>query len=98
MPKEVLSIAIFEPQPGREESFTASLRDLMAALANGGYCRDLLYRDLNSQNQYVLLRYWKSEESRRAALEDFEVLRCWSKIAEEIQTSKVYETLSEVEL
>lgn len=98
MPKEILSIAIFEPQSGREESFKAAVSDLIAALAKGGYCRDLLYRDVNSHNQYVLLRYWKSEESRRAALEDFEVLRCWSKVAEQIQTSKVYETLSEVEL
>lgn len=97
MPKEILSIAIFEPRPGREESFKGSVRDLITALAKGGYCRDLLYRDLNFNNQYVLLRYWKSEESRRAALEDFEVLQCWSKIAEEIQTSKVYETLSELE-
>lgn len=98
MPKEILSIAIFEPLPGREESCTRAVRDLIATLAKGGYCRDLLYRDLNSSNQYVLLRYWKSEESRRAALEDFEVLRCWSKVAEEIKTAKVYETLSEVEI
>jgi len=98
MPKEILSIAVFEPLPGREQSFLSAVRDLLTALAKGGYCRDLLYRDLNSHNQYVLLRYWKSEESRRASLEDFEVLRCWSKVAEEIQTSKVYESLSEVEL
>jgi hypothetical protein len=98
MPSEILSIAIFEPLPGREESCNRAVRDLIAALAKGGYCRDLLYRDLNSNSQYVLLRYWKSEASRRAALEDFEVLRCWSRVAEEIQTSKVYETLSEVEL
>lgn len=95
MPTEILSIAIFEPLPGREESWLGAVRELMAALAKGGYCRDLLYRDLNSQNQYVLLRYWKSEVSRRAALEDFEVLRCWSKVAQEIKTSKVYETLEE---
>jgi hypothetical protein len=97
MPKEILSIAIFEPLAGREESSMSAVQDLMAALAKGGYCRDLLYRDLNSGNQYVLLRYWRSEEARRAALEDFEVLRCWSKVAEEIQTTKVYETLSETE-
>lgn len=97
MPKEILSIAIFEPLPGREESSLSAVRDLIRALEKGGYCRDLLYRDVNSRNQYVLLRYWKSEETRRAALEDFEVLRCWSKVAEEIQTSKVYETLSETE-
>ncbi|HTZ98506.1 MAG TPA: antibiotic biosynthesis monooxygenase [Terriglobales bacterium] len=98
MAKEILSIAIFEPQTGREESFLDAVRELTAALARGGYCRDVFYHDLNSQNQFVLLRYWKSEEARRAALEDFEVLKCWSQIAQEIQTSKVYETLSETEL
>jgi hypothetical protein len=95
MSKEILSIAIFEPLPGREQSWLGTVRELIAALAKGGYCRDLLYHDLKSQNQYVLLRYWKSEEARRAALEDFEVLRCWSKVAQEIQTWKVYETLEE---
>lgn len=98
MAKEILSIAIFEPQPGREESFLDAVRGLTVALEKGGYCRDVFYRDVNSQNQFVLLRYWKSDESRRAALEDFEVLKCWSQIAQEIQTSKVYETLSETEL
>jgi quinol monooxygenase YgiN len=98
MPKEILSIAIFEPQAGREESFLKTVRELTVALAKGGYCRDVFYRDLNSKNQFVLLRYWKSEDTRRAALEDFEVLKCWSQIAQEIQTSKVYETLMETEL
>jgi hypothetical protein len=42
-----------------------------------------------------LLRHWKSEESRRAALEDPEVLRCWAKLAHEIRTVKIYETLEE---
>lgn len=98
MSKEILSIAIFEPLPGREESWLATVRELIAALAKGGYCRDLLYRNLNSHNQFVLLRYWKSEEARRAALEDFEVLSRWSKVAQEIQTLKVYETLEEAGL
>ncbi len=95
MPKEILSIAVFEPLPGKENSWLGTVQELMAALANGGYCRDLLYRDLNSPNQYVLLRYWNSEDSRRAALEDFEVLQRWSKVAQEIRTLKVYETLEE---
>lgn len=95
MPKEILSIAVFEPLPGKENSWLGTVQELMTALANGGYCRDLLYRDLTSPNQYVLLRYWKSEDSRRAALEDFEVLQRWSKVAQEIRTLKVYETLEE---
>jgi hypothetical protein len=46
--------------------------------------------------QYVLLRYWRSEEARRAALEDPDVLRCWAKLANEIRTVSVMETLEEV--
>jgi hypothetical protein len=68
----------------------------MAALDRGGYCRDFLYQDTSAARQYVLLRYWKSEESRRAALEDPELLRCWSKLSHEVQTAKVYETLEPV--
>jgi hypothetical protein len=68
---------------------------LIAALANGGYSRDTLYRDAKSRNQYILLRYWKSEASRRAALEDPEVLRCWARLAHEIRTLKIFETLED---
>jgi|SRR5579863_226901 len=96
MPQEILSIALFEPLVGSEEASLATLRDLTAALARGGYSRDLWYRDAKSGNQYVLLRYWKSEEARRAALEDSEVLRCWARLAHEIRTIKVYETLEEM--
>jgi heme-degrading monooxygenase HmoA len=92
---EILSIAIFQPLPGREEASLATMRTLIAALSSGGYSRDLLYRDAKSQDEYILLRYWKSEESRRAALEDPEVLRCWAKLSLEIRTVKIYETLEE---
>jgi hypothetical protein len=46
----------------------------------------------------VLLRYWKSEEARRAAHEDPEVLRCWAKLGNEIRIVKVFEVLEKVEL
>lgn len=92
---EILSIAIFEPLPESHEAALGTMRELMAALARGGYSRDLLYRDLKS-SQYILLRYWRSEESRRAALEDPDVLRCWAKLAQEIRTVKVMETLEEI--
>ena len=98
MSQEILSIAIFEPLPGSEATSLETLRGLMAALSKGGYCRDSLYRDSNSHNQYVLLRFWKSEEARRAALEDPEVLRCWAKLSHEIRAVKVYETLEEAGL
>ena len=98
MPGEIPSIAIFELLPGSEAEALETSRSLIAALAKGGYCRDLLYRDPLSRNQYVLVRYWKSEDARRAALEDPEVLRCWAKLANEIRTLKVYERLEETEL
>jgi quinol monooxygenase YgiN len=81
---------------GHEEAALATMRALMAALSAGGYSRDVLYRDAKARDQYVLLRHWKSEAARRAALEDPEVLRCWAKLAHEIRTLKIYETLEEV--
>jgi hypothetical protein len=94
MSQEILSIAIFEPLPGHEEASLTTMRALIAALSAGGYSRDVLYRDAKSHD-HVLLRHWKSEEGRRAALEDPEVLRCWAKLAHEIRTVKIYETLEE---
>jgi hypothetical protein len=46
----------------------------------------------------VLVRHWKSDESRRAALEDAEAQRRWAKLAHEIRILKVYESLEEVML
>jgi|SRR5580658_5330652 quinol monooxygenase YgiN len=92
---EILSVAIFQPLPGYEEASLSTMRALIAALSAGGYSRDLLYRDAKSDDEYILLRYWKSEEARRAALEDPEVLRCWAKLSHEIRTLKIYETLEE---
>jgi quinol monooxygenase YgiN len=92
---EILSIAIFQPLPGHEDASLATMQALIAALSAGGYSRDLLYRDAKSHDELVLLRYWKSEEARRAALEDPEVLRCWAKLSLEIRTVRIYETLED---
>jgi len=92
---EILSIAIFEPLPGSREAALATMQELGTALANGGYGRDAVYQDAKS-GQYVLLRYWRSEEARKAALEDPDVLRCWAKLAHEIRTITVMETLERV--
>jgi hypothetical protein len=92
---EILSIAIFEPLPDSHAAAMATMGELGTALANGGYSRDSVYRDVKS-GQYILLRYWRSEEARRAALEDPNVLRCWAKLAHEIRTVSVMETLEQV--
>ena len=94
MPREILSVAVWEPRPEMEAASLATLRELSSILAAKGYGRDLLYRDRESH--YVLLRHWKSEEARSAAQEDPDMLRCWARLGNEIQIVKVYETLSEV--
>jgi len=87
-------VAVWEPVPDHESASLATLRELSAILASKGYGRDLLYRDREAH--YVLLRYWKSEEARKAALEDPAMQRCWARLGNEIQIVKVYETLTEV--
>lgn len=94
MAQEILSVAIWEPVPGHESAVLETFRELTSIVARKGYGRDLLYRDRD--RHYVFLRYWKSEEARRSALEDPDMLRCWAKLGNEIQIVKVYETLSEV--
>lgn len=96
MSKEILSIAIYEALPGIEQESIATMRALSDALAKGGFSRDVLFRDAGPGGEYVLLRHWKSEEARRAAQEDPESLRCWAKLAQEIRTVRIYETLDPI--
>jgi len=59
-----------------EAASLATLRELSEVVNAKGYGRDLLYRD--REGNYVFLRYWKSEDARRAAQEDPDMLRCWA--------------------
>ena len=95
MAEEILSVAIWEPVPGYESTVLETFHELTSIVARKGYGRDFLYRDRDQH--YVFLRYWKSEEARRTAQEDPDMLRCWAKLGNEIQIVKVYETLSQVE-
>ena len=71
-----------------------TFRELSSIVASKGYGRDLLYRDRD--HHYVFMRYWNSEGSRRIAQEDPDMLRCWSRLGNQIQIVKVYETLQEM--
>jgi len=77
-----------------EAASLETMRELNALVSRKQYGRDLLYRSADSN--YVLLRYWNSEQSRSAAQEDPEVLRCWARLGNEINILKVYEKLEEV--
>jgi hypothetical protein len=94
MPQEFLSIAIWEPVPGMETASLETMRQLNALVSKKQYGRDLLYQARDSH--YVLLRYWNSEQTRSAAQEDPEVLRCWARLGNEIKILKVYEKLEEI--
>jgi hypothetical protein len=93
MPQEFLSVAIWQPLPGMEAASLATIRELNSIVANNGYGRDLLYR--TPECHYVLLRYWNSDQARTNAYEDPEMLRCWARLANEIEILKVYEKLEE---
>ena len=79
-----------------ESASLVTLAELSKIVAAKSYGRDLLYRD--REHHYVFLRYWKSEDARRAAQEDPDMLRCWARLGNEIRILKVYETLNEAPL
>jgi hypothetical protein len=95
MSREILSVAVYQPLPGREQDSLETIGLLLTVLSAAGFSRDFLYKD---SSQYVLLRYGKSEEARRAAYEDPEVQRGWAKLGNEIRIVKVFEVLEKVEL
>ncbi len=94
MPQEILSVAVWEPNPQMEAAALETFRELRSIVVAKAYGSDFLYCD--REHHYVFLRYWKSEEARRTAQEDPDMLRCWAKLGNQIQIVKVYETLSEV--
>ena len=95
MSSEILSVAVFVPLPGQEEQALSTVRELSGVLAAGGYSRDVLYR---GPDEYVLVRFWKSDECRRAAMENPSAQKCWAKLAHEIRILKVHESLEEIQL
>ncbi len=95
MTQEILSVAIFEAAEGQEEDALATLRELARVLSEKGYSRDLLYCE-KATNRYVLVRYWTSAAARREAQEYPSALRCWARLADQINVIKVYEALEEI--
>jgi len=77
-----------------EAASLATIRELNALVSRKGYGRDLLYR--GGDFHYLLLRYWNSEQARRTAQEDPEILRCWARLGNEIKILRVYEKLEEI--
>ncbi len=87
---------MWRPLAEKEAASLDTLREISGLIESRNYGHDHLYRTRDSE--YVLLRYWTSEEARQTAMEDPELLRCWAKLGNEIRTIKVYEKLSTLEL
>ncbi len=96
MPQEILSLAVWEPLPEMEANALQTFRELSSIVSTKNYGRDLLYRDREAH--FIFMRYWKSEEARKTAQEDPDMLRCWAKLGNQITIVKVYETLSGVSI
>ncbi|MBV9479328.1 MAG: antibiotic biosynthesis monooxygenase [Acidobacteria bacterium] len=97
LPQEILSVAVFEPVEGKGEDVLRTLRELARVLSENGFSRDLLYTE-KATNRYILVRYWRSAGARRHAQEQPDALRCWARLADQINIIKVFETLEEVPL
>jgi len=96
MADEILSMAILEALPGREEELLSTLRELYTLMNAKGYCRDSLHRDSAQPDRFLHLRRWSSPEMRAEAQVDPEVHRLWLKLPELCTIPTVYENLETV--
>jgi len=96
MTNQILSMAILEALPGKEEELLAMLRELYTLMNAKGYCRDSLHRDSAQPDRFLHLRRWTSPEMRSEAQADPEVHRYWLRLPELCTIPIVYESLEKV--
>jgi len=89
----VVSVAILEALPGKEEALLNMLRELYIMMHTKGYCSDLLCRDNDRPDRLIHLRRWKSAELRSEAQIDPEVHRYWQRLPGLCTIPAVYENL-----
>jgi hypothetical protein len=96
MADEILSVAILEALPGKEEELLSTLRELYTLVHAKGYCRDTLYRDSSRPDRLLHLRYWATPEMRAEVQADPDVHRYWLKLPELCTVTVLYESLEKV--
>ncbi len=96
MADEILSMAILEALPGKEQELLATLRELYTLMHAKGYSRDALHLDSARPGRFLHLRRWTSSEMRAEAQVDPEVHRHWQKLPELCTIPTVYESLDKV--
>lgn len=96
MDDKILSLAILEPFPGKEDELIETLRELYALLFQKGYSRDTLYRDAKRPGTLIHLRHWTSKEIRDEAQQDPEVHKYWLRLPELCKLTTIHEELETV--
>jgi hypothetical protein len=94
--EEIVSVAIIEALPGKEEELVSMLRELYTLMHSKGYSRDSLRRDVSRPGRFLHTRYWKSEDTRAEAQHDPEVHRHWLRLPELCTIPMIYESLETV--
>lgn len=96
MSEEIVSVAVIEALPGKEEELIAMLRELYSMMRAKEYSRDVLRRDASRHDRFVHTRFWKSEDARADAQHDPEVHRYWLRLPELCNIPTIYESLETV--
>ncbi len=93
MANEVVSVAILEALPGKEEELLTMLREFYTMMNTKGYSSDMLYRDSDRLDRFFHVRRWKSAELRGEAQNDPDVHRYWQQLPSLCIIPTVYENL-----
>jgi quinol monooxygenase YgiN len=93
MEQEIVSIAILEALPGKEDELVSVLREFYSMMHTKGYSSDWLYRDSDRPDRLIHLRRWKSPEHRSEAQIDPDVHRYWQQLPSLCVIPTVYENL-----
>jgi len=93
MSEQVVSVAVLEALPGKEEELIAMLREFYTMMHGKGYCTDVLYRDGDRPDRFFHLRRWMSAGLLAEAQSDPDVHRYWQRLPELCSIPTVYENL-----
>lgn len=96
MAEEIVSVAVLEALPGKEEELLKMLREFYTMMHTKRYSRDVLYRDAGRPARFLHLRYWVSAETRAEAQVDPEVHKYWHLLPELCTIPIVHESLETV--
>ncbi len=93
MDQEIISVAVLEALPGKDDELLATLREFYTMMHTKGYCRDTLRRDPSQPHRFLHVRYWKSAETRAEAQADPDVHRYWQMLPELCTIPTVHESV-----